>query len=151
LFRLDTLTEPERDWLGEHLADGEKLIAARFRPEEMPLVVVPDRDAELKRRLEADDNDKRMSTAALRLARQFTAKIDGGHLSRLYLNLDNPAVQALLQAVRGSNPRAAQAVRLLRSFKVIIAGQGHGKGAPSLQQALADLAVSVRQLLTPDC
>jgi len=151
LFRLNELSAAEHDWLTEHLADGEKLVAARFSPEEMPLVVVPDRDAELKRRLEADDNDKRISTAALRLARQFTAQIDGEHLSRLYLNLDNPAVQALLQAVREGNPRAAQAVRLLKSFKIIIAGQSHGKGASPLQQALADLAAAVQQLLTPEC
>ena len=32
------------------------------------MVVVPDREAELKQRLEDDENDKRVSMAALRLA-----------------------------------------------------------------------------------
>ena len=73
LFRLDRLPERETGWLAEHLGGAEEqLVIARFSPEELPLVVVPDRDAELKRRLEDDEADKRISTAALRLARQFT-------------------------------------------------------------------------------
>lgn len=150
LFRLDQLAADDHAWLTEHLADGEKLVAARFNPEALPLVVVPDREAELKQRLEQDENDKRMSTAALRLARQFTAKIDGEHLSRLYLNLDNPAVQSLLHARRQHNPHTAHAARLLKSFKIIIAGQGQGKGKPQLHQALLDLAESVQHLLLPN-
>ena len=119
---------------------------ARFSPEELPLVVVPDRDAELKRRLEDDEADKRISTAALRLARQFTRKLDNRQPSRLYVNLDNPAVQALLAAVGEERDEAAHAA-LLRSFKVIIAGQGRGQPATSLNQALAGLADSVKRLL----
>ena len=77
LFRLDRLPERETGWLAEHLGGAEEqLVIARFSPEELPLVVVPDRDAELKRRLEDDEADKRISTAALRLARQFTRKLD---------------------------------------------------------------------------
>lgn len=120
---------------------------ARFSPEELPLVVVPDHDAELKRRLEDDEADKRISTAALRLARQFTRKLDNRQPSRLYVNLDNPAVQALLAAVGEERDEAAHAALLLRSFKVIIAGQGRGQPATSLNQALAGLADSVKRLL----
>lgn len=124
-----------------------QLVIARFSPEELPLVVVPDRDAELKRRLEDDEADKRISTAALRLARQFTRKLDNRQPSRLYVNLDNPAVQALLAAVGEERDEAAHAALLLRSFKVIIAGQGRGQPATSLNQALAGLADSVKRLL----
>ncbi|MBF3223377.1 molecular chaperone HtpG, partial [Pseudomonas aeruginosa] len=148
LFRLDRLPERETGWLAEHLGGAEEqLVIARFSPEELPLVVVPDRDAELKRRLEDDEADKRISTAALRLARQFTRKLDNCQPSRLYVNLDNPAVQALLAAVGEERDEAAHAALLLRSFKVIIAGQGRGQPATSLNQALAGLADSVKRLL----
>ncbi|VFT10122.1 putative heat shock protein (hsp90 family) [Pseudomonas aeruginosa] len=110
LFRLDRLPERETGWLAEHLGGAEEqLVIARFSPEELPLVVVPDRDAELKRRLEDDEADKRISTAALRLARQFTRKLDNRQPSRLYVNLDNPAVQALLAAVGEERDEAAHA------------------------------------------
>lgn len=45
-----------------------------FEPATLPLVMVVNRDAELKARLEQDDADRRMSTAALMLARQFASK-----------------------------------------------------------------------------
>ena len=102
--------------------DGEQLLA-RFSPEALPVVVVPDREAELKQRLEDDENDKRVSMAALRLARQFTARIESRAPSRLYLNLDNPAVQALLRPARGP-PADRSGARLLRSLKIIVAAQG---------------------------
>lgn len=147
LFRLDRLPEREtgcwpNTWRRRG-ATGDRPL----QPEELPLVVVPDRDAELKRRLEDDEADKRISTAALRLARQFTRKLDNRQPSRLYVNLDNPAVQALLAAVGEERDEAAHAALLLRSFKVIIAGQGRGQPATSLNQALAGLADSVKRLL----
>ncbi|MCW3717585.1 hypothetical protein UE95_040685, partial [Burkholderia cenocepacia] len=138
-----------------HLGDGEALVPARFSPQELPLVVVPDREAELKRRLEQDENDKRVSTAALRLARQFTARIEARQTQRLYLNLDNPALQALLAAQRAGNPQAAVAARLLRSLKVIVSAQGRTQpqpgsteaGVSDLNKAFGDLAEAVTQLL----
>lgn len=117
--------------------------------------MVPDREAELKRRLEQDENDKRVSTAALRLARQFTAGIEARQTQRLYLNLDNPALQALLAAQRAGNPQAAVAARLLRSLKVIVSAQGRtqpqpgasASGGSDLNRAFGDLAEAVTQLL----
>ncbi|MFN3986980.1 MAG: ATP-binding protein [Rhodocyclaceae bacterium] len=147
LFRLAELPAQELDWLGARLGDGERVIAARFSPEALPLVVVPDREAELKRRLEDDANDKRMSLAALRLARQFTQQLEGGHLSRLYVNLDNPGVQALLEGVRSGNPRADDAAALLKAFKVIMAGQGQAGTADLLNRALVDVGNTLARLL----
>ncbi|KTF32832.1 histidine kinase, partial [Xanthomonas vesicatoria] len=155
LFHLDTLPADELAWLEQHLGDGEALVPARFSPEALPLVVVPDREAELKRRLEQDENDKRVSTAALRLARQFTARIEARQTQRLYLNLDNPALQALLAAQRAGNPQAAVAARLLRSLKVIVSAQGRAQpqtggaesGGSDLNKAFGDFAEAVTQLL----
>ncbi|QHB70599.1 ATP-binding protein [Stenotrophomonas sp. 364] len=151
LFRTDTLPEADMEWLQTHLGDGEHLLPAHFSPAELPVVVVPDREAELKRRLEDDENDKRVSMAALRLARQFTARIVARAPSRLYLNLDNPAVQALLAAMRAGNPQAASAARLLRSLKVIVSAQGRaqdgGAASNDLNRAFGDIADALQQML----
>lgn len=117
------------------------------------MVVVPDREAELKQRLEDDENDKRVSMAALRLARQFTARIESRAPSRLYLNLDNPAVQALLRAQREGHPQADAAARLLRSLKIIVAAQGRPlaraatTAGPDLNGAFTDIAGALQQML----
>ena len=151
LFRTDTLPEADMEWLQTHLGDGEHLLPAHFSPAELPVVVVPDREAELKRRLEDDENDKRVSMAALRLARQFTARIVARAPSRLYLNLDNQAVQALLAAMRAGNPQAASAARLLRSLKVIVSAQGRaqdgGAASSDLNRAFGDIADALQQML----
>jgi molecular chaperone HtpG len=153
LFRTDTLPEADMEWLQTHLGDGEHLLPAHFSPAELPVVVVPDREAELKRRLEDDENDKRVSMAALRLARQFTARIVARAPTRLYLNLDNPAVQALLAAMRAGNPQAASAARLLRSLKVIVSAQGRaqdgGAASNDLNRAFGDIADALQQMLQP--
>lgn len=146
LFREAELPESELSWLREHLCQGERLQPAHFEPAVLPLVVVPDRDSELKRRLEADANDKKISLAALRLARQFTAQIDASHDSRLYLNLANPAVAALLKSLREGNAQATAGARLLRTFKTILASQD-AHTADTLGGALEDLAHSVQALL----
>jgi len=154
LFRTDdSLDDTQLAWLREHLGDGEQLLPARFSPEALPVVVVPDREAELKQRLEDDENDKRVSMAALRLARQFTARIEARAPSRLYLNLDNPAVQALLQAQREGHPQAGAAARLLRSLKIIVSAQGRplqqsaATPGPDLNGAFTDIAGALQQML----
>lgn len=148
MFHLAELDEPLKQWLSDNLATEERLVPAHFSPAELPLVVVHDHEAQLKQRLEQDHNDKRISVSALRLARQFTQTVDSTHLTRLYLNLDNPAVQMLIQAVRVANPRAIDAVRLLRAFKVIIASHRSACATSSLNQALIDLASAMRRLLS---
>jgi len=155
LFRSDdSLDDAQLAWLREQLGDGEQLLPARFSPEALPVVVVPDREAELKQRLEDDENDKRVSMAALRLARQFTARIESRAPSRLYLNLDNPAVQALLRAQREGHPQAEAAARLLRSLKIIVAAQGRplarattATQGPDLNGAFTDIAGALQQML----
>ena len=147
LFRLDPLSADEEQRFAAALADHERLVTARFSPAELPLVVVPDREAELKRRLDEDARDKNISQAALRLARQFTAHIDSRHSSRLYLNLDNPAIAALRTALANGHPAADSAARLLKSFKIIMAGREAGH-AQELNRALQELSRTVQTLIT---
>ena len=157
-FSLQNLKEEEKNWLAQHLVGTEKLITAHFLPKELPFIVVADRDSELKRRLEEDEKDKKLSLAALKLARQFTAKIDGAYDQHLYVNLDNPAIIALLTARNNADLNAesiASAARLLRAFKTITHSQSapennerqEGNTQNPLSNALVDIANAVQFLL----
>ncbi|MFD0276608.1 ATP-binding protein [Kitasatospora sp. NPDC127111] len=137
----------EAAWLAGALADpGEQLVPARFDPAGLPLVLVPDREAELKARIEDDQADARIPSAALRLARAFTARTDGEVRARLYLNLSCPAVQDLLTAYRDGHTGSATAAGLLRSLKVIMAAASAGPSGGDLTGALAGIGTAVSAL-----
>ncbi|TWE18113.1 ATP-binding protein [Kitasatospora atroaurantiaca] len=140
------LSAEETAWLGAALADdGEQLVPARFDPPGLPLVLVPDREAELKARIEDDQADARIPSAALRLARAFTARTDGTVKARLYLNLASPAVRQLLAAYRAGHTGSATAAGLLRSLKVIMAAAS-GSAAGDLTAALEGVGTAVAAL-----
>lgn len=148
------LPAEEAAWLAGALADpGEQLVPARFDPPGLPLVLVPDREAELKARIEDDQADARIPSAALRLARAFTARSGGEVKARLYLNLASPAVQDLLTAYRGGHTGSATAAGLLRSLKVIMAAASAGSATGDLGGALAGIgtAVSALTAAVPAC
>ncbi|MFF2042392.1 ATP-binding protein [Kitasatospora sp. NPDC058170] len=141
------LPAEESGWLAGALAEpGEQLVPARFDPPGLPLVLVPDREAELKARIEDDQTDARIPSAALRLARAFTARTDGEVKARLYLNLACPAVQDLLTAYRAGHTGSATAAGLLRSLKVIMAAASAGSAGGDLTAALAGIGTAVSAL-----
>lgn len=141
------LAAEESAWLSAALTDrGEQLVPARFDPPGLPLVLVPDREAELKARIEDDQADARIPSAALRLARAFTARTDGEVRARLYLNLDCPAVRDLLAAYRTGHTGSATAAGLLRSLKVIMAAASSGPSEGDLGAALAGVGTAVSAL-----
>jgi molecular chaperone HtpG len=148
IFTAAQLPAEELAWLSSHLSDGEKITPAYFDPAELPLIVVQDKEAELKRRIEADESDKRISIAALSLARNFTANIDGDIQSRLYINLNNSSIQTLLEAARNNHARAAEAASILRAIKILLTptiAQGESR---DLNSALACLGGIVQQLVS---
>ncbi len=67
----------------------------RFTPAHIPLLVMENFDAIVKNKIESDEVDKRISTAALRLARLTTAETTDVKENVIYLNLDNPVVQQI--------------------------------------------------------
>ena len=105
--RLDTDTV---EWFSDMLGcgDSEELLACRFDPSELPFVVVPNRDAQLKQAIEDDDADRRMAASALRLARLFTDSIEEAAPIRIYLNTSSPVINALCEAHRSGHARADQ-------------------------------------------
>lgn len=146
LFSLAELPEEQVAYLEEHLCDGEQLIISRFEPAVLPLVVTPDREAELKQILEQDDADKRISTAALMLARQFTSQIQKTKTSSLYINLNNPCVMQLVTALQHHQQPVA-ALRLLKSLKVILCSSGNKEQQWDLHQALEDFTQVIPVLI----
>ena len=146
LFSLAELPEEQVAYMEEHLCDGEQLIISRFEPAVLPLVVTPDREAELKQILEQDDADKRISTAALMLARQFTSQIQKTKTSSLYINLNNPCIMQLVTALQHQQQPAA-ALRLLKSLKVILCSSGNKEQQWDLHQALEDFTQVIPVLI----
>lgn len=138
LFSAKKMVREEEDWLAAALCGGdEHLVPSRFLPEELPMVVVHDREAELKRLLEKDEADRRISSAALRLARNYTKDIDTSAPTKLYVNLDNPAVKELLAAHRAGRDTAALA-GILKALKVIMAAGGEKDERLDVNSALND-------------
>lgn len=123
---------------------GQRIVPARFAPKDLPLVLVPDRDVELKRRLESDEADKRIASAALGLARLFTAKVDGAAEAHLYVNVDSPAIAALLERVPD---RDDPGPRMLRALASLMTGAGDSAGKVDLATTLADYTATVCALL----
>lgn len=127
---------------------GQRLIPARFAPAELPLVLVPDREAELKRRVESDEADKRIAHGALGLMRMFTARIDASVDADLYVNLDSPAIARLLE-LRAEITADHPGVKLLRALVAFVAGAGQSTAdeAEGLHSALGEYGRAVCALL----
>ncbi|MFB2539255.1 MULTISPECIES: ATP-binding protein [unclassified Acinetobacter] len=148
LFQRRVIAPELSQWLTEHLCENENLIVASFAPDSLPLVVVQDREQALKKRLDDDEKDKKISQAALQLARHFTAQIVDEQPAKLYLNIDNDAVKQLLQQIQHSPEQAKVAVRLLKAMKTILfSQQQQDDNTEQLQQALGDLNQSILALL----
>jgi molecular chaperone HtpG len=99
-----------------------EVVLSRFAPSHLPFVLVPDREIELKQRIEADDADKRISTAALGLARLFTGNIEQRPPVRLHLNLDCPAIARLAEVLARDEQHAGAlaALALLRPLVALL-------------------------------
>jgi molecular chaperone HtpG len=101
MFKRVELDEDKQARLDELFAREKiEVVATRFKPDTLPLVLTYDQEVKLKRKMEDDEQDKRISTAVLGLARLFTNQIDDTHEARLYVNLDNKVIDALVDLGR---------------------------------------------------
>ncbi len=123
-----------------------EVVASRFEPNYLPLLLVPDREAELKRRMESDEADRRIAPALLSLARQYTGGIDGRILARVYVNLDSPVIRKWLDSPAD---RQAQGARLLRSFATMLATRGDSALESDLSATLEEFSNALLALLGP--
>lgn len=134
----------------EHFATELEVVLSRFAPNHLPFVLVPDREVELKRRIEADEADKRISTAALGLARIFTAAIVEGPPLRLHLNLDCPAIEQLgrrLARAESGDAATGRALALLRPLVALLSQIDEHDQTMSSEQALRELCSLTEHLL----
>lgn len=132
------LGKAEAELFAELLAGPHQVVVgARFAPRSLPLVVIPDREVELKKRIESDEADKRIAGAALRLARLGTAKIAGAVEARIYVNLDCPAISRLVEAARRGE-RPVRAGKLLRALVALLSGAADGASV-DLEPALTTM------------
>ena len=90
-----------------------------FSPEHIPLLVMENFEAIVKNKIEADEVDKRISTAALSLARLTTAETTNVKENTIYLNLDNAIIQKLPHLAPSNQNHIAE---MLRSMLEMLCG-----------------------------
>jgi len=150
LFADETLDKDDLDWLQSELAGADEAVhPARFSPEEVPLVVVPDREVELKQRVEDDGLDAAAGSGAAALARLHTADIDDDRAAvRIYVNLACPTVERML-ALRSRNPSGAtRAAILMATLKTLMAASDRGRGGKAdVSAAFANALTVIDSLL----
>lgn len=128
-------------------ADKQEVVATRFAPESLPLVLVLDREVALKQALEQDETDKRVSAALLGMARLYTQTIDDSVEARLYVNLDAPVIRALLELPAAAPAeKAPLAAKLLRAVAGLMAGRDEGE-REGVAEHMAGLSASLLGLL----
>ena len=101
-------------FLEEHI----EIIPTKFHPSYLPIVIIPDRDYQLKNRIESDEADRRITTAALSLARKYTKELNGKTSCRLYINLESPIINKIFTIDDDSKKQLSI---LLRSLTYLIA------------------------------
>ncbi|HET9932238.1 MAG TPA: hypothetical protein VFQ35_16155, partial [Polyangiaceae bacterium] len=141
LFKEANLGVAERVRLNELFgAPDRQVLVSRFAPAYLPFIAVKDREVELKRRIEAEEADKRMGSAVLSLARKFTATIEGAAVYRFHVNVDSPVIQALLAAPPA---RAEFALRLLAPLGVLLGEAGPSGATETALKGFSDAICTV--------
>ena len=124
-------------WLQQNLArPKQKVILTRFEPSVLPLVVVPDREIELKERVEKDNADRWLSQTALSLARMYTNSIDGSVDCQLYVNAGSPAIEQLIQCRTLAPEAAGRAAQMLKVLAGLLENSISDTGSGNFQETL---------------
>lgn len=121
-----------------------QVVLSRFEPTFLPMVLVRDQEAELKRRIEADDADQRIGSAVLSLARQFTSTLSGEYSAKLHVNAGCPAIRALLAS---SDRKAEVAGGLLAPLAELLA---EPDGDQDVQAAFEEYSTAISAVLSGD-
>lgn len=116
-------------WLNAELASpDEEVVPSVFEPHTIPVVVIPDREAELKQRLESDDLRRASGSGMANLARLHAAGIGDRAPSRIYVNLACPTLQRILAARHSDLAGSTRAITLLRTLKTLMAATDRSRG-----------------------
>ncbi len=128
--------------LGE---EGVEIVATRFSPPSLPVVLAYDQEVKLKERVEADEADRRMSSAILSLARLHTDTIDATVRARLYVNLESDLVAFLLEGEGPPSSAQREVARVLWGLARLMAPSEERPGA--LEHALEGLGAGLLALI----
>lgn len=132
----DTALQEQLDrWFG---GDDLLVVASRYAPTSVPLVLVPDRDVLLKRRLDDDSADKRLGAGLLALTRTFTDTIEQGPAARVFVNLDHPVVQRLPSLAPARADAAAAVLSATADLSSRASAEGFERDLPQALQRLTD-------------
>lgn len=121
LFEHTEISPRSQQWIQDVIgAEDEAVVVARFEPSTLPIVVVPNPEAELRDRVEQAQRASSTENAAFALARLHTDKFAAEPIRRVYLNSANGAIEHLL-AVHEDRPAAAtQVAMILRMYKALM-------------------------------
>ena len=145
LFTGVEIRAEDRALLEKLLLDGDQeLVPSSFDPPSLPLVLMPDREAQLKARLEADEADRRIGAAVLGLARLYTDTVDTRAKARLYVNVQSPVIERLLAA---PEPKQRAAAAVLRGLARLMASHSDEESAQQLGDTLDSFMEGMAKLL----
>jgi molecular chaperone HtpG len=122
----------------------EILICTQFTPEYIPIVLVEDQDVLLKQRLESDESDKRIGTALLGLARQYTQTIDDSIKRRIFVNMNSSLIHHLLGI--SDNHRQQLIANMLRAFVISLSHGGESFDENQFAQEIKTFTDSLKML-----
>lgn len=125
--------------------ENVRVVPTRFEPPSVAVLWVPDRDVLLKRAIDDDDADRRISAGALALLRSFASTLDDGPAVRLYVNVDAPIVQRLL--AQGEPARARATATILRSFALSTGRRSTDDGSQTLVEVIEAMNRALMSLL----
>lgn len=145
LFAKVSLDQHKLTRLQELLAQpGESVIAASFSPDYIPTIMVPDEEVLLKKRIEGDEANKRISAAALSLARSYTNDINDEVHAHIYVNTASPLIQRLLES--SANVQARLSI-MMRAFMLSLGRNDQTHMTHSLSTELENYSDSLMALL----
>lgn len=96
---------------------GDQLLFTKFVPHHVSMIIIDDQDVALKKRIDQDDSDKRIGSAALSLAKLHTDLIDDKFVRKVYINMDSPLINRLIE-ISNNQRKSSQLSNLLRAFTV---------------------------------
>jgi molecular chaperone HtpG len=144
LFKKEAISDDEQAKLQSLLAQTrQEVIASRFQPSHLPMVLIPDRNYQLKKQTESEEMDRRISAGVLSLARLYTEKLQGETAAYFYVNLDSPLIQRLLETEGDKQQHIAQ---LLRSFSLMMIRHHEAALEIDLSDTLASFSEAILRL-----
>ncbi|MDJ0940282.1 MAG: ATP-binding protein [Woeseiaceae bacterium] len=117
-----------------------KLVVSNFEPACLPAVRVLDQDALLRKRLEADELDEHLGSAALMLAKRYTDSLDIEQEAYLYLNYANPVIRGFIDL---PDERRDQVAKILIAMTELMHGPAGETNSTAAMETLSNELLAI--------